>query len=154
MTRPHRQSGAGRQTFTGGADPLQGRRYPAFNIPKVSSIAIPRSRSAVPDTGGVSPTACLGWTEGHFTRTGPVRDTDYMTVWVKEQGSWKVRADLGNTDPKTLSPEKNRALASAAFHSKENYFPPGGAGIAMSFSTASSAPSSVCPAGNLATCSM
>jgi hypothetical protein len=23
-----------------------------------------------------------------------------MTVWVKEKGAWKVRADMGNTHPK------------------------------------------------------
>ena len=55
-----------------------------------------------PDTGGVSADGTLGWTEGHFTRTGPdVSATGhYVTVWVKENGVWKVRADLGNTDPK------------------------------------------------------
>ena len=53
-------------------------------------------------TGGVSADGTMGWTEGHFTHTGPgVSATGhYVTVWVKEKGSWKVRADIGNTDPK------------------------------------------------------
>jgi hypothetical protein len=55
-----------------------------------------------PDTGGVSADGTLGWTEGHSSHTGPgVSSTGhYMTVWVKENGAWKVRADMGNTDPK------------------------------------------------------
>jgi hypothetical protein len=57
----------------------------------------------------------LGWTEGHFTRTGPgVRDTGhYMTVWVKEQGRWKVRADWATPIPK--SPERQTGFTSPRF---------------------------------------
>jgi hypothetical protein len=73
-----------------------------FNDPKGQHSDPKIKIGWVPDTGGVSADGTLGWTEGHFTRTGPgVRETGhYMTVWVKEQGRWKVRADLGNTDPK------------------------------------------------------
>lgn len=56
----------------------------------------------VPDTGGVSADGALGWTEGHHSHTGPGVSTTghYMTIWVKENGVWKVRADVGTTDPK------------------------------------------------------
>jgi hypothetical protein len=91
------------QTFTG-ATPIKNKADAVrrFNDPKAPH-ANPKIKSTwVPDTGGVSADGTLGWTEGHFTRTGPgVSDTGhYMTVWVKEKGAWKVRADLGNTDPK------------------------------------------------------
>jgi hypothetical protein len=56
----------------------------------------------VPDTGGVSADGTLGWTEGHSSHTGPGVSTTghYMTVWVRENGTWKVRADMGSADPK------------------------------------------------------
>jgi hypothetical protein len=52
----------------------------------------------VPDTGGVSADGTLGWTEGRGHHKGPGVDTTdhYMTVWVKEKGAWKVRADMGS----------------------------------------------------------
>ena len=91
------------QTFTGPA-PIKNKAdaIRRFNDPKGEHSDPKIKIGWVPDTGGVSADGTLGWTEGHFTRTGPgVRDTGhYMTVWVKEQGRWKVRADLGNTDPK------------------------------------------------------
>jgi len=54
----------------------------------------------VPDTGGVSADGTLGWTEGHSSHKGAGVDTTnhYMTVWVKENGAWKVRADMGSAD--------------------------------------------------------
>ena len=91
------------QTFTGAtpirsradavqrhADPKTPRRDPRIKI------------TWVPDTGGVSADGTLGWTEGHSSRKGPGVDVTghYMTVWVKENGAWKVRADLGAQDPK------------------------------------------------------
>jgi hypothetical protein len=91
------------QTFTG-PSPIKSKAdaIARFNDPKRPHADPKVISNWVPDTGGVSADGTLGWTEGHFTRTGPgVRDTGhYMTVWVKEQGSWKVRADIGNTDPK------------------------------------------------------
>lgn len=91
------------QTFTGAA-PIKNKADAVwrFNDPK-SPHSDPKIKiSWVPDTGGVSADGTLGWTEGHSSHTGPgVRTTGhYMTVWVKEGGSWKVRADIGSTDPK------------------------------------------------------
>jgi hypothetical protein len=55
-----------------------------------------------PTGSGVSADGTLGWTEGHSSHTGPGVSTTghYMTVWVKENGTWKVRADMGSADPK------------------------------------------------------
>ena len=91
------------QTFTGPA-PIKNKAdaVARFNDPKAPHANPKIKINWTPDTGGVSADGSLGWTEGHFTRTGPdVSETGhYMTVWVKENGVWKVRADLGNTDPK------------------------------------------------------
>jgi len=91
------------QTFTGAA-PIKNKADAVrrFNDPK-SPHSDPKVKITwVPDTGGVSADGTLGWTEGHFSRTGPgVSATGhYMTVWVKESSVWKVRADIGSTDPK------------------------------------------------------
>jgi hypothetical protein len=91
------------QTFTG-ANPIKNKADAVrrFNDPKAPH-SDPRIKiSWVPDTGGVSADGTLGWTEGHFSRVGPeVSATGhYMTVWVRENGVWKVRADIGSTDPK------------------------------------------------------
>jgi len=91
------------QTFTGPA-PIKNKADAVrrFHDPQ-SPHSDPKIKiSWVPDTGGVSGDGTLGWTEGHFRRTGPgVSATGhYMTVWVKETGVWEVRADLGSTDPK------------------------------------------------------
>jgi hypothetical protein len=91
------------QTFTG-ATPIKNKAdaVQRLNDPKAPH-SDPRIKiSWVPDTGGVSADGTLGWTEGHFSRNGPgVNATGhYMTVWVKESGTWKVRADMGSTDPK------------------------------------------------------
>ena len=91
------------QTFTGTA-PIKnkGDAVARFNDPKAPHSDPKIKVTWTPDTGGVSADGTLGWTEGHFTRTGPdVSATGhYLTVWVKESGVWKVRADLGNIDPK------------------------------------------------------
>jgi len=91
------------QTFTGAA-PIKNKAdaVARFNDPKAPHADPKIKIDWTPDTGGVSADGSLGWTEGHFTRTGPdVKETGhYMTVWVKENGVWKIRADLGNTDPK------------------------------------------------------
>jgi len=91
------------QTFTGAA-PIKNKADAVrrFNDPK-SPHSDPKIKVTwVPDTGGISADGTLGWTEGHFSRNGPgVSATGhYMTVWVKEGGAWKVRADIGSTDPR------------------------------------------------------
>ena len=91
------------QTFTGTA-PIKNKAdaVQRFNDPKAPHSDPNIKISWVPDAGGVSGDGTLGWTEGHFSRSGPGVDATghYMTVWVKESGAWKVRADLGSTDPK------------------------------------------------------
>jgi hypothetical protein len=91
------------QTFTGAA-PIRNK---ADAVARLADPKAHHSDPAVkitwaPDTGGVSADGTLGWTEGHSSHTGPGVSTTghYMTVWVKEKGSWKVRADMGSTDPK------------------------------------------------------
>jgi hypothetical protein len=91
------------QTFTG-ATPIKNKADAVrrFSDPKAPH-SDPRIRiNWVPDTGGVSADGTLGWTEGHSSHVGPGVSTTghYMTVWVRENGVWKVRADIGNTDPK------------------------------------------------------
>jgi hypothetical protein len=91
------------QTFTGAA-PIKNKAdaVQRFNDPKGQHSDPKITVAWVPDTGGVSADGSMGWTEGHFTRTGPGLSATghYVTVWVKENGAWKVRADIGNTDPK------------------------------------------------------
>ncbi len=91
------------QTFTGTA-PIKSKAdaVQRFNDPKGPHSDPKITISWLPDTGGVSDDGTLGWTEGHFSRIGPgVSATGhYMTVWVKENGTWKVRGDMGSTDPK------------------------------------------------------
>ena len=89
------------QTFTGPA-PIRNR------ADAVSRYADPKQPhhdprikiTWVPDTGGVSADGTLGWTEGHSSHKGPGVDTTnhYMTIWVKEKGAWKVRADMGSAN--------------------------------------------------------
>jgi hypothetical protein len=91
------------QTFTGAA-PIKNKAdaVQRFHDPK-GQHSDPRVKITwVPDTGGVSADGTMGWTEGHSSHTGPGVSTTghYMTVWVKENGTWKVRADIGSTDPK------------------------------------------------------
>jgi hypothetical protein len=91
------------QTFTGAA-PIRNK------ADAVARLADPKAHHSdpavkitwVPDTGGVSADGTLGWTEGHSSHTGHGVSTTghYMTVWVKENGVWKVRADMGSADPK------------------------------------------------------
>jgi len=91
------------QTFTG-ATPIKNK------ADAVSRLADPKAHHSdpaikitwVPDTGGVSADGTLGWTEGHSSHIGPGVSTTghYMTVWVKQNGVWKVRADMGSADPK------------------------------------------------------
>jgi hypothetical protein len=91
------------QTFTG-ATPIKNKAdaVARFNDPKAHHSDPNVKITWVPDTGGVSADGTLGWTEGHSSHTGPGVSTSghYMTVWVKEKGAWKVRADMGSSDPK------------------------------------------------------
>jgi hypothetical protein len=93
------------QTFTG-ATPIKNKAdaVARFNDPKAPHSDPKIKITWVPDTGGVSADGTLGWTEGHSSHVGPGVSTTghYMTVWVKEVGSWKVRADMGSTDPKKV----------------------------------------------------
>ena len=91
------------QTFTG-ATPIKDKAdaVARYKDPKKPHSDPNIKITWVPDTGGVSADGTLGWTEGHSSHTGPGVSTTghYMTVWVKEKGAWKVRADMGSTDPK------------------------------------------------------
>ena len=91
------------QTFTG-KTPIKHRADAAsrFNDPKAPHSDPKIKITWVPDTGGVSADGTLGWTEGHSSHSGPSISTTghYMTVWVKEKGAWKVRADMGAADPR------------------------------------------------------
>jgi hypothetical protein len=91
------------QTFTGAA-PIKNKADAAARLadPKAHHSDPNIKITWVPDSGGVSADGTLGWTEGHSSHTGPGVSTTghYMTVWVREKGAWKVRADMGNTDPK------------------------------------------------------
>jgi hypothetical protein len=53
-----------------------------------------------PTAGAVSADGKMGWTDGAWTLAGKDgTDTGhYVTVWVKEDGAWKVQADIGTTD--------------------------------------------------------
>ena len=91
------------QTFTG-KTPIRNKAdaVARFNDPKAVH-SDPKVRITwVPDTGEVSADGTMGWTEGHSSHTGPGVSTTghYMTVWIKDKGAWKVRADMGATDPK------------------------------------------------------
>jgi len=95
------------QTFTGDhqingkADALK-----VFADPKNASPD-PRTniRTWTPDFAGISADGTLAWTEGHWLHKGPAGNGTghYMTIWVRERGAWKVRADMGAPD----QPKKN-----------------------------------------------
>lgn len=89
------------QTFTG-KTPIKNRAdaVARFNDPKAPHSDPKIKISWIPDNGGVSADGTMGWTEGRARHDGPdVHTTShYMTVWVKEKGAWKVRADIGAPD--------------------------------------------------------
>ena len=85
------------------------RLYGEHGGPRIGKAAI----APKPDTGGprltwaptagaVSGDGKMGWTDGTWTLAGKDgTDTGhYVTVWVKEDGMWKVQADIGTTDPR------------------------------------------------------
>jgi hypothetical protein len=89
------------QTFTGPA-PIRNRAdaISRYADPKQPHHDKRVTITWVPDTGGVSADGTLGWTEGHSSHKGLGVDTTnhYMTVWVREKGVWKVRADMGSAN--------------------------------------------------------
>jgi hypothetical protein len=90
------------QTFTG-AHPIKGKSD-AKNIFARNPDPGPRVNFHTwePEYAGVSADGTLGWTEGrssHHNLAGSGTG-HYMTVWVSENGQWKVRADIGAPDPK------------------------------------------------------
>jgi hypothetical protein len=89
------------QTFTG-PTPIRNRADAMSRFADPKGVhSDPRIKITwVPDTGGVSADGTLGWTEGRGHHKGPGVDTTdhYMTVWVKENGAWKVRADMGSAN--------------------------------------------------------
>ncbi len=90
------------QTFTG-KHPINGKAeaVKVFADPKnASPDPHANYQTWTPDFGGVSADGTLGWTEGHWVHKGPAGNGTghYMTVWVKEGGSWKVRGDMGSID--------------------------------------------------------
>jgi hypothetical protein len=91
------------QTFTG-PEPIKNKAdaVARYNDPKHPRRDHRVWITWVPDTGGVSADGTMGWTEGHSSHIGPGVNTTghYMTVWVRESHTWKVRADIGSTDPK------------------------------------------------------
>ena len=56
--------------------------------------------SWAPVTGAVSADGKMGWTDGTWKQVSPkgTQTGHYVTVWVKEDGAWKMQVDIGNTD--------------------------------------------------------
>jgi hypothetical protein len=90
------------QTFTG-AHPIKGKKD-ATDIFARDPDPGPRVNFHTwePDYVGVSADGTLGWTEGRSNHRNPAGSGTghYMTVWVKQNGKWKVRADIGSPDLK------------------------------------------------------
>ena len=83
------------------------RLYGEYGGPRIGKVATapkpdtsgPRLAWA-PTAGAVSGDGKMGWTDGTWKLIGKDgTDTGhYVTVWVKEDGMWKVQADIGTTD--------------------------------------------------------
>jgi hypothetical protein len=91
------------------------RLYGEHGGPKIGKAAItpkPDTRGPklawAPTAGAVSGDGKMGWTDGAWTLAGKDgTDTGhYVTVWVKEDGMWKVQADIGTTDIRAASKAK------------------------------------------------
>ena len=56
--------------------------------------------SWAPTAGAVSADGRMGWTDGAWKQTSPkgIQTGHYVTVWVKQDGQWKMQVDIGNTD--------------------------------------------------------
>jgi len=84
-----------------------GRMYGMSGPPKIghsTKAPLPKKDDAVlswePTAGAVSGDGQLGWTDGTWKLAAKdsVRTGHYLTVWVKEDGHWKIQADMGTTD--------------------------------------------------------
>jgi hypothetical protein len=58
--------------------------------------------SWAPVAGAVSADGKMGWTDGTWKQMTPkgTQTGHYVTVWVKEDGAWKMQVDIGNIDLK------------------------------------------------------
>lgn len=84
------------------------RLYGAHGGPEIGRAASPPAAvhdgadvlSWAPTAGAVSADGRMGWTDGAWTRVTAKGTTrgHYVTVWVKEDGRWRMQADIGNTD--------------------------------------------------------
>lgn len=65
------------------------------------------SLSWSPTTGAISDDGKMGWTDGTWKLSGPRGELTghYITVWVKEDGQWRVQADMGTADPPPGAPK-------------------------------------------------
>ena len=89
------------------------RQYGEHGGPQIGRAAKPPAQihsttsvlSWAPTAGAVSADGKMGWTDGTWKRVTPKGTTTghYVTVWVKEDGQWKMQVDIGNTD---LTPAK------------------------------------------------
>jgi len=91
------------------------RLYGAHGGPRIGKAqAAPKPDTSgpkltwAPTAGAVSGDGKMGWTDGTWTLAGKDgTDTGhYVTVWVKEDGMWKVQADIGTTDIRPASKAK------------------------------------------------
>ena len=86
------------------------RQYGAHGGPQIGRDAKPPRQihsttnvlSWTPVAGAVSADGKMGWTDGTWKEVTPKGATSghYVTVWVKEDGQWKMQVDIGNTDLK------------------------------------------------------
>ena len=86
------------------------RQYGAHGGPQIGREAKPPKQvhdttdvlSWAPVAGAVSADGKMGWTDGTWKQTGAkgTATGHYVTVWVKEDGAWKMQVDIGNTDLK------------------------------------------------------
>jgi hypothetical protein len=86
------------------------RQYGQHGGPQIGRDAKPPKQvhdtgtvlSWAPIAGAVSADGRMGWTDGAWKRITPkgTATGHYVTVWVKEDGQWKMQVDIGNTDLK------------------------------------------------------
>jgi hypothetical protein len=84
------------------------RQYGAHGGPQIGRAATPPNPvhdtstvlSWAPIAGAVSADGKMGWTDGAWKQVSPkgVATGHYVTVWIKQDGQWKMQADIGNTD--------------------------------------------------------
>ncbi len=86
------------------------RQYGAHSGPRIGrDAAAPKPvhdtinvLSWAPVAGAVSADGKMGWTDGVWKQTSAkgTATGHYVTVWVKQDGAWKMQVDIGNTDLK------------------------------------------------------